>query len=79
MVEPNYLTIKQLSAYSGFGIRTLRGLIRHPEHPLPHFRVGSKTIRISKTDFDNWINRYRIDYDDKLSEMVESIANDMVH
>ena len=35
-----YLSLRGLAGYSGLSVRSLRALLRHPWHPLPHYRVG---------------------------------------
>lgn len=34
-----YLSLKALATYSGLSVRKLRNCLRHPSHPLPHYRV----------------------------------------
>ncbi len=52
-----YLSVRQLSAYSGLSVRTLRNYLVHPVTPLPYFRVCRK-ILVRRSDFDAWLSRY---------------------
>jgi hypothetical protein len=42
---------------SGLSVRELRDCLRHPSHPLPHYRVDRK-ILIWRSEFDVWIAAY---------------------
>lgn len=53
-----YLPLRALSSYSGMSVRKLRAMLRHPTHPLPHYRVNGKII-VRQSDFDGWIATYR--------------------
>ncbi len=53
-----YLSLRQLSAYFGLSIRTLRNSLVHPVTPLPYFRVCRK-IPVRRSDPDAWLSRYR--------------------
>jgi hypothetical protein len=55
-----FLPLKELKAYSGLSVRTLRQCLRDPFHPLPHFRSpGGGKILVSVPDFDEWFAQYR--------------------
>lgn len=73
-IDPEYLTVKQLATYSGLAERTIRGFLKQPTNPLPHYRLGHKLLRVSRTDFQSWISRYRIDSDDQLSHVINDIV-----
>ena len=53
-----YLSLKALSEYSGLSIRTLRGYLTDPAHPLPCYRVCGRVL-VRRSEFDQWIARYR--------------------
>ena len=74
-IIPEYLSIKQLSAYCGFAERSVREFIKHQTNPLPHYRISRKGIRIRRSDFDGWFLRYRIDHD----TLTEQIAIDVIN
>lgn len=59
VTDDAYLPLRALVAYSGLGLRTLRGYLHHPAMPLPHYRVGGK-ILIRRSEFDAWIARFRV-------------------
>lgn len=53
-----YLSLRALAAYSGLSPRRLRDLLRDPDHPVPHYRIGGK-ILVRRSEFDGWLARYR--------------------
>lgn len=64
-----YLGLAALAAYSGLSVRTLRAWLRHPLHPLPHYRVGALDRRagrrgakivVRRSDYDTWAARWRV-------------------
>jgi hypothetical protein len=50
----SYLSLEDLATYSGLGVRKLRDRLRHPSHPLPHYRMDGK-ILIRRSEFDTWV------------------------
>lgn len=56
--EAQYLSLKELSAYSSLSLSTLRTYLHDPQHPLPHYRLPRK-ILVSTAEFDVWLQRYR--------------------
>jgi hypothetical protein len=54
-----YMDIKSLSRYSGISIRKLKDLIRHPECPLPAYKIDG-SIKIKKCEFETWLKRFRL-------------------
>jgi len=68
-----YLTLPQFKQYCGLGKRFLREAIKDSAHPLPHYRVNNKTILISTDDFDNWLQRYRVDGNSDLDRIVDGV------
>ena len=53
-----YLSLRELSVYSGLSIRTLRGFLVHPLRSLPHYRMAGK-ILVKRSEFDRWMQEYR--------------------
>ena len=43
LLDP-YLSLKALSCYSGLSVRTFRGYLTDPVHPLPHYRNNRKLL-----------------------------------
>lgn len=60
MVEAEYFSINQLIVYSGISERTIRYLLKEG---LPHYRIGRRIVRIKRSEFDEWIARYRQEKD----------------
>jgi hypothetical protein len=71
--EDNFLDLKQLSQYSTFSDSTLRGYLSDPEKPIPFFRVNRK-ILIKKSEFDIWMEQFRIENND-LDRIVDEMTN----
>jgi hypothetical protein len=57
-LEDAYLPLRTLSSYSGLSIRTLRGYLSHPTHPLPCYRIGGKVL-VRRSEYDAWASRFR--------------------
>lgn len=53
-----FLSLRALAAYTSLGERTLRGFLRDPVNPLPHYQVGGR-ILVRRSDFDSWIEIHR--------------------
>lgn len=64
-----YLSLRALAAYSGLSVRTLRGYLTTPSHPLPHFRIVGK-ILVKRSEFDVWAAQYRMPAADRIDAMV---------
>jgi predicted DNA-binding transcriptional regulator AlpA len=60
IVEREYFNVKELSDYSGLGVRTIWSFLKDATNPLPHIRIGKKIVRIKRTDFDAWIRIYYV-------------------
>lgn len=73
-IHPEYFTIPQLSAFSGLGQRFLRDSLKHPEHPLPHFRLNSKTILISREDLAEWLEHFRVDRGNQVDQIARLVV-----
>ena len=76
-LDDEYLSIKDLSAYSKLGDSTIRYHIRNSG--LPCFQIPGKKekagkILIRREEFDQWMEQYRIN----ISIDLEAIANEMV-
>jgi hypothetical protein len=52
-----YLSLKALATSSGLSVPKLRDRLRHPSHPLPHYRVDGKILS-RRSEFDAWIAAY---------------------
>ena len=66
-----YHTLPKLKEYCGLGERFLREAIKSRQHPLPHYRLNSKTILVCVDDFDDWLQLYRVDHESELDRIVE--------
>lgn len=58
-MSDRYMSIKELVEYSGMSERTLRDLLDE----IPHYRPRKK-ILVKRSEFDEWINNYRVHEDD---------------
>jgi excisionase family DNA binding protein len=57
-LEDAYLSLIALAEYSGLSVRTLRGYLAHPMHPLPHYRPGGKVL-VKRSEFDAWMAAFK--------------------
>lgn len=53
-----YLPLRALAGYAGLSVRTLRGFLHHPLHPLPCYRIGGKVL-VRRSEFDHWATQFR--------------------
>ena len=64
------MTISQLSSYSTLSESFLEKNLRS----IPHFKVG-KPVIVRKSDFDRWLERYRVEPDeDRVKQLVYEIV-----
>jgi hypothetical protein len=77
----NYMNITALSNYSGISERKLKDLIQDPKYPLPAYKVKG-SIRIKKSEFEEWISKFRllpsdsmVVADDIISDVMKSFNN----
>jgi len=73
-LNDQYFDLKGLSAYSAFGVATLRDYIR--ADALPCFKVKGK-ILVKKSEFDAWLERYRINQTQDLNSIVDGIMDSL--
>ena len=68
-----YFDLKNLSTYSNLAIPTLRDYLKTG---LPHYRLKGK-ILIRRSDFEDWLEQFRVDSGSELSGMVDDILEQM--
>ncbi len=72
-IEPKYLDLKALAAYSSCSVRWLRDRLVDRTRPLPHHRIGGKLL-VKREDFDLWMSAFRmVSAADDVSAIVESV------
>jgi excisionase family DNA binding protein len=71
-----YLSLRALASYSGLSVRTLRGYLADPTHPLPCYRVGGKLL-VRRSEFDAWIAAFREYGRTDVTEVVEEVLRDL--
>lgn len=77
-VQPSFLDLKTLAAYSSCSIRWLRDRLVDQSHPLPHYRVEGKLL-VQRDEFDEWMDVHRVvQPSDQLSQIVESVVSQLV-
>lgn len=75
MSEDRYFDLQSASAYSSLGISTIRAYIRSAG--LPSFRVKGK-ILIKRSEFDAWIESFRIKKEDDLAQIVDETVQQLL-
>ena len=76
-VQPCFLDLKALAAYSSCSVRWLRGRLADRARPLPHYRVEGK-ILVKGEEFEQWIAQYRQDRPvDELDDVVNGVLTQM--
>ena len=73
-LNDQYFDLKGLSAYSAFGVGTLRDYIR--SDALPCFKVRGK-ILIKKSEFDAWVERYRINQAQDINSIIDGVMESL--
>jgi excisionase family DNA binding protein len=66
-----YLDLRGLSRYSSLAVPTLRDYIR--QGSLPHYRLRGKLL-VRKSDFDAWIEQFKVDEREDLDTLVEDVV-----
>jgi len=69
-----YFDLKSLSEYSSLCVPTLRDHIR--SGGLPHFKVKGK-ILVKQSEFDTWLESFRVDTKCDLKGVVDSIIDSL--
>lgn len=69
-----FLSVKELSAYTGICERTLRDMLNASVNPIPGYRFGG-SIKIKRSEFDEWAKSRRID-NDRVDRIVNEVLTD---
>jgi Helix-turn-helix domain len=70
-----YATLKGLAQYASVSVRTLRGYLTRPVHPLPHYRLDGK-ILVRRSEFDAWLQQFRqVQSGPDVSTVVDEVSN----
>ena len=72
-----FFTIPQLADYYGLGVRLIRDSLKNAEHPLPHFKLNSKTKIVARADFHSWLEKYRLDPASGIDDIVDKVLGDL--
>lgn len=77
-VQPCFLDLKALAAYSSCSVRWLRDRLVDQSHPLPHYRIGGKLL-VKRDEFETWMDVHRVEHpSDQLSKIVECVVAQIV-
>lgn len=71
-----YLSLRAAVGYTGLSVRTLRGWLTNPGHPLPCYRVNGK-ILLRRSELDRWLSGFRSVGQQDLDAMVENLIDDI--
>jgi len=76
MIKKEYLSILELSEYSGISQRTLWDLLKDPVNPIPHFRIGTagRIVRVKRSEFDLWMESQRAKDATWMDQLVDEIS-----
>jgi hypothetical protein len=66
------MPLRTLASYAGLSVRTLRGYLRHPLTPLPHYRIGGKLL-VRRSDYDAWMLGFRRVATPSLDRVVDDV------
>jgi hypothetical protein len=73
-INDQFFDLKGLEAYSALKVPTLRDHIRAGD--LPCFKVKGK-ILIRRSEFDAWIEGYRLNKKQNLNNLVDDVLKDL--
>lgn len=73
-LKDQYLDLKGLSVYSNLSVSTLRDYIHRGT--LPGYKVKGK-ILILRSEFDGWMNGFRINRKRDINRMVDGVMEDL--
>ncbi|MBW1992468.1 MAG: hypothetical protein JRI59_10240 [Deltaproteobacteria bacterium] len=77
VISQEYFTLRQLSAFSGLGVRFLREALKNPDRPLPHFRLNNKTIIVSRHEFAEWLEHFRVGSGEEIDRIVDEVMTEL--
>ncbi|MBW1916291.1 MAG: helix-turn-helix domain-containing protein [Deltaproteobacteria bacterium] len=73
-LSDGYMDLKGLSAYAAMSVGSLRDYIR--SDALPCFKIKGKLL-IKRSEFDQWIEKYRIHRSQDINRLVDRVMNDL--
>ena len=71
-----WFSLRGVADYTSLSVRSLRGYLKHPEHPLPCYRVNGK-ILVRRSDLDRWLTMFRQTGAQKLDSILDEILSDL--
>ena len=74
--EVQYLDLKKLSIYCSLGVSTLREYLKRGT--LPHYILPGKII-VKKSEFDSWMEEFKVDGRENLEALVEDVVSSIKH
>lgn len=75
-VAPAYLSLKELAAYSGLCVRTLRAHLNDALRPLPHYRIGGRVL-VKPSEYDAWARSFRVEHASNACDIVNELMRDL--
>jgi hypothetical protein len=72
-LKDQYFDLKGLSVYSAVSVGSLRDYVKTG---LPHFKLKGK-ILIKRSEFDNWLERYRVNKKKDLAGLVDDVMDSL--
>jgi len=75
-ITPEYLSLRDLAAYTSISTRTVSKWIKSG---MPHYRIGG-SLRIKRSEFDEWVKRFHVSEEDagnKVEAVFEEVMRDM--
>jgi excisionase family DNA binding protein len=67
------MSLDDLAQYAAIGVRTLRDAIKDTSHPLPHVRTSRKKILVKRSDFDEWLESFRVGAASEVDRIVAEV------
>jgi len=58
-IYQEFISLDQVAKYLGVNVSTIYRYIRDENNPLPTFQINEKTIRVKKSELQDWLENYR--------------------
>ena len=76
-LDDQYLSLNELSLYSGLSVSTLKRKLRGA-NGFPHFKIGHRVL-VKKSEFDVWMEKYLATAPEPPPDKIEDIAKDFLN
>ncbi len=58
-IYQEFISLDQVAKYLGVNVSTIYRYMKDETNPLPTFQLSEKTIRVKKSELQDWLENYR--------------------